>query len=304
VGEESRVIWIAGPAAALVAWLGLYPVTRWLVRRRVVDVPNERSSHEAPTPRGGGLVIVVVALAGAGWACPWFAAAALAIAIVSWVDDLRSVKTIIRFGVHSIAAVLVLWSCGPVRVADFHFATLNLGVAAYPLTFLWIVGLTNAYNFMDGIDGIAAGQGLVAGLGWAAIGQILHLPHLTLVGVLIAGASLGFLFHNWHPARVFMGDVGSTFLGFAFAVLPLLAKDARAPVAAVVLVWPFVIDACFTFLRRLLRRENVFSPHRSHVYQRLVIAGKSHALVTSIYMALAAAGAAIVWLFLYNSGVV
>jgi UDP-N-acetylmuramyl pentapeptide phosphotransferase/UDP-N-acetylglucosamine-1-phosphate transferase len=162
----------------------------------------------------------------------------------------------------------------------------------------WIVGLTNAYNFMDGIDGIAGGQAVVAGLGWAYLGAAVDAPAIEAVAWAVALSSAAFLAHNWSPARIFLGDVGSGFLGYTFAALPFLARVApaadgpglRIPVAAALVVWPFVADAGYTFGRRLLRGENVFSAHRSHLYQRLVIAGWSHAAVTSAYIAMAAIG--------------
>src|SRR6185436_11775719 len=128
----------------------------------------------------------------------------------------------------------------------------------FTITFFWIVGLTNAYNFMDGIDGIAGGQALVAGIGWTAIGWLDGQSHIVVFGLLLAATNLGFLFHNWSPARIFMGDVGSAFLGYSFAVLPLMLSSQstgrtgfKLALAAILPVWPFVFDSTFTILRRL-----------------------------------------------------
>jgi UDP-N-acetylmuramyl pentapeptide phosphotransferase/UDP-N-acetylglucosamine-1-phosphate transferase len=168
---------------------------------------------------------------------------------------------------------------------------------------IWIVGLTNAYNFMDGSDGIAGAQALVAGASWACLGWLAGLPTLAGLGLLLAGGSLGFLLHNWPPARIFMGDVGSAFLGYSFAILPLLALAgqrslaAASPVLGLLPVWPFVFDASFTFLRRLRHGENVFAAHRTHLFQRLLIAGFSHRFVLLLYGSLATVGgvAAVFW---------
>ena len=123
---------------------------------------------------------------------------------------------------------------------------------------------------MDGIDGLAGGQALVAGLAWMATGWATDQFAPAAVGAALAGAAFGFLLHNWSPARTFMGDVGSAFLGFVLATLPLLATPRRAfAVPAVLIVWPFVFDTAVTLLRRLSRRENVFAAHRTHLYQRL-----------------------------------
>ena len=164
---------------------------------------------------------------------------------------------------------------------------------------MWIVGLTNAYNFMDGIDGIAGGLALIAGSGWAIIGFLSGQQFVGDIGALIAASNLGFLLHNWPPARIFMGDIGSAFLGFTLAVLPLIAgrNDPRLFIVGFLVVWPFIYDALFTLARRLARKENIFEAHRSHIYQRLVIAGYSHRFVTLTYMGLAAVGTviAILW---------
>jgi UDP-N-acetylmuramyl pentapeptide phosphotransferase/UDP-N-acetylglucosamine-1-phosphate transferase len=156
---------------------------------------------------------------------------------------------------------------------------------------------------MDGIDGIAGGQALVAGSGWAIIGYMSGETFAGLIGVLLAATSLGFLFHNWPPARIFMGDVGSAFIGFTLAVLPIMAgqRDPRFIIAGVLLVWPFIFDTSFTLVRRMINKENIFEAHRSHIYQRLVIAGYSHRFVTLIYMGLALTGAILAFLWVKGS---
>ena len=299
-------------SAALLAYVAVGGLRTWARRRRMIDVPNERSSHTRPTPRGGGLAIAVVTLGGLLVvhlgvvrrpldvpALGYLAGAGL-VALVSWTDDVRSLSSLTRLVAHALGAAIAILALGHwTAVAIPGVGELTLGWLGLPLTAVWLIGLTNAYNFMDGIDGIAAGQGVVAGLAWFAIGSIAGEPLVSTLGLLLAGSCLGFLGHNWPPARIFMGDVGSAFLGYSFAVLPMLLSrlsgDARlralAPVLGCLIVWPFVFDATITFLRRLARRENVLAAHRSHVYQRLVIAGRSHRCVTSLYVALAAAGA-------------
>ena len=300
------------------SYLGVALIRWWAERRRILDIPNKRSSHTQPTPRGGGLAIVVATLVGV-WlshlgvapAISWtrlagFIIGAILIAIVSGVDDLHSLPGWLRFGVHSLGAVLAIVSFGYIQTVEVPFLfEWRLGWVGLPLTFLWIVGLTNAYNFMDGIDGLAGSQAVVAGLGWAVWGLWSKSPFVSMLGLLLAASSLGFLGHNWSPARIFMGDVGSAFLGFTYAVLPLLflfrANNgelvARAPLAALLFLWPFVFDTSFTFVRRALNRENVFAAHRSHLYQRLIISGHSHRTVTCLYIGLALVGVvvALIW---------
>jgi UDP-N-acetylmuramyl pentapeptide phosphotransferase/UDP-N-acetylglucosamine-1-phosphate transferase len=124
-----------------------------------------------------------------------------------------------------------------------------------------------------------------------------------LIGLLLAATSLGFLFHNWPPARIFMGDVGSAFIGFILAVLPIIGgqRDPRFMIAGILLVWPFVFDTSFTLVRRMIKKENIFEAHRSHIYQRLVIAGYSHRFVTLIYIGLALTGAILAFLWVKDS---
>ena len=297
---------MAAVSAALVS-LGLVGyVRRVALRHRILDAPNERSLHSQPTPRGGGTAIVAVSLIGI-WLC-WallplcsaqhllsFIGAALLIAVVSWRDDVRPLPVLGRFGAHTLAAVVVVVGVGSWTVLEAPgVGSLCLGYLGLPITFLWIVGLTNAYNFMDGIDGIAGSQAVVAGLGWVALTW--GSGHVeTWLGLLLAAASLGFLVHNWPPAKIFMGDVGSAFLGFSFAALAIIGarRDPRLALAGVLLVWPFVFDTSFTLLRRLRRGENIFQAHRSHLYQRLVLAGFSHRFVTCLYGALAVVGVAL-----------
>jgi UDP-N-acetylmuramyl pentapeptide phosphotransferase/UDP-N-acetylglucosamine-1-phosphate transferase len=156
---------------------------------------------------------------------------------------------------------------------------------------------------MDGIDGIAGTQGLIAGIGWSLAGWLANDSLVLLFGGLLSATNLGFLWHNWHPARIFMGDVGSAFLGFSFAVLPLLAmqqteEKSDLAIFGVLVVWTFIFDAGLTFVRRAKRGENVFAAHRSHLYQRLVIADYSHSLVSLVYGALSiiGLGLAVLWL--------
>lgn len=279
----------------------------WARARGMLDLPNERGSHALPTPRGGGLAIVAVVSVAAMLAAvlhpeslrPLAGAMlpALAVAAVSWFDDVRSVPIRVRFAVHFAAAVAATAVLGPVeRIELGSFGSFDLGVAAWPLTVLWIVGLINAFNFMDGIDGIAGITGLAGGIALAAAAWISGATAIGAVAAAFAAASLGFLMWNWPPARVFMGDVGSTFCGMLLAVLPLAvggeAKPRVVPVAVFVM-WPFIFDTGFTLLRRLANRENIFQPHRSHIYQRLAIAGWPHRVVSGLYGGLASMAAVI-----------
>jgi UDP-N-acetylmuramyl pentapeptide phosphotransferase/UDP-N-acetylglucosamine-1-phosphate transferase len=305
------------PIAGVASYFGVAGVRRWALYHQALDIPNERSSHFRPTPRGGGLAVVFVTILGwivlgihfqpsTSWiALATYAAGASLIALVSWVDDLYALsaaKRLVAHGLAALAAVLAFgyWQAIPLLPGQ----SVTLGCTGAVLTWLWIVGMTNAYNFMDGSDGMAGVQAVIAGLGWACLGWLANFPLLTNLSLLLAVGSLGFLPHNWPPARIFMGDVGSAFLGYSFAILPLLGLRGNGPLASLspilgaLLVWPFIFDTGFTFLRRLRQGENVLAAHRSHLYQRLIIAGYSHRFVLLLYGGLAIVGAAvaIAWL--------
>lgn len=270
--------------------------------RRALDIPNERSSHSRPVPRGGGLVIVAGFFAGlAVWlvmggsvsprAIGWLVGAVL-VAGISFVDDLRSLPALPRLAAHLVATALLTLSAVQERELSI--------VIALPLVFLYVIALTNVYNFMDGIDGLATTQAIVAGLALAIAGAIVTNPLVGIGGSLLAASALAFLRYNAPPARLFMGDVGSTFLGFSFAGLPLLANigvgGGRLPVEfGAILLAPFLFDSVATLVRRVLKGERWYVAHRSHYYQRLVATGLSHAHVTGLYALLAvfAAGAAL-----------
>lgn len=296
---------ILAVALSLAAYGAVAIVRRWIVQRGILDVPNERSSHNRVTPRGGGLVIVALTLgawlihAVANGSAPplWWAAwaGALVVAVTGWLDDIRHLSSTLRLSIHAVAALLGIVGAGVWDSLAFPpLGSVPLGWLGYPLTVLWIVGLINAYNFMDGIDGLAGLQAVIAGGGWFILGLLWEQNLTALLGLALACASLGFLCHNWHPARIFMGDVASGFLGYLFAILPLLSQGDQKQTATllpgILLVWPFLFDTILTFLRRLKNGENVLAAHRSHLYQRLVIRGLSHPAVTLLYAGLASLG--------------
>jgi UDP-N-acetylmuramyl pentapeptide phosphotransferase/UDP-N-acetylglucosamine-1-phosphate transferase len=281
----------------LLAYVGVQWIRRYAEHRRILDHPNERSSHDVPTPRGGGLGIVVLVLVvgllfliDAGWNRRWiYLAGGAIIAGLGWGDDLRSLSPALRFAVQGLVAAISISGLGYFKVINLPLVgDIQLGLAGVAITFLWIIGLTNAYNFMDGIDGLAGGVALSAGLAWMWLASNINNPFAFWVALAITAGSLGFLGHNWPPARIFMGDVGSTFLGYSFAVLPLISSDqgGDALLLGTLLMWTIILDAGMTFIARLIKRENVFAPHRSHLYQRLVIAGYRHETVSSLYVLL------------------
>lgn len=286
-------------AVFVCTYFGVAAFYRWSIEKELFDIPNQRSSHDAPTPRGGGLVIVVVSLAAyaalfalgmVSFSWGYFIGAAM-IAAISWLDDLRSVGFLIRFAVHTAAALLLIQDLGfwrEIYIPVFN-AQLAVGEFGLAIAFGWVVWMINAYNFMDGIDGIAGLQAVAAGGAWAVLAYIFGITDVYYYAIVVAVSSAGFLIHNWQPASIFMGDVGSAFLGFTFAALPLLASKqdpggaVNFPVVGVFFVWMFVFDTVVTFLRRLVTGQRVWTAHRQHLYQLMIIKGLEHASVTAIY---------------------
>jgi len=283
--------------SALLTWL-------LMKRVRIIDVPNERSSHSTPTPRSGGIAIVVTFFVGLAalwgfsddpvmnqgyfWA---FCATSFLIAAVSIFDDLSGMGFRSKLVLQVVSAIVVM-VLGIVvdRLSLPGLGTLKLGWLAYPLTLMWIVGLTNAFNFMDGIDGIAGGTALVAAGFFALITFGEGSTFIYLVSVIIAWAALGFLFWNWQPAKIFMGDSGSQFLGFVLAVLAVMAgrfDDSHVSYYVMpLLFFHFIWDTVYTMVRRHRAGDIITEAHRTHLYQLMNRLGASHAQVTSIYLCL------------------
>lgn len=284
----------------VLSYLDVWIIRRYAEKRQLLDHPNERSSHSLPTPRGGGLAIVLIVIgtglffaSGAGLSPNYvYILCGIVIAFLGWRDDTHSLSPRVRFAVQALVAAASIWGLGYFSSVTIPLlGKLQLGVVGVVITFLWIIGLTNAYNFMDGIDGMAGGVAFAAGLGWVLLTS--NIPYLTnsfvfWIALAIAAGSLGFLAHNWSPAKIFMGDVSSTFLGYTFAVLPLMAANAQgdALMLGTLLMWTFIMDAGVTFIRRAIQREKLLFGHRDHVYQWLVIGGYSHAQVSALYILL------------------
>ena len=280
---------------------GVAVVRRFSGRLGLLDVPNERSSHSVPTPRGGGLAIVSVtlllylAIGAAGiltvnWS---FFTGAFIVAAVSYLDDLFSLPAWVRLAAHLCAALVLIAGNGPVETTYFPIiqSSVHIGQISNVVWLIWIVWMVNAYNFMDGIDGIAGAQGVLAGLCWTVVGAYFGDASLFFLGGIISLSCLGFLVHNWSPAAIFMGDVGSAFLGFSLAAMPLIADGPAKGsgwllLASLSFLWLFFFDTVYTFIRRAAKGEKVWLAHRGHLYQRMVISGSGHGKVTLVYASL------------------
>ena len=285
---------IVAAGAFLLAFMGTGLVRRFAIARDLMDVPNARSSHSIATPRGGGLAIVgafmvaVLALSTLGELDAGMFRALLiggaAIAWVGYLDDRRPLPARVRLCVHFAAALFAIYSLGGLPDLQVGQSTVSFGAFGYLLGALGVVWVLNLFNFMDGIDGIAASEGVFIGLGGALLAVLAGVVSGATVGasLALAAACGGFLVWNWPPARIFMGDVGSGFIGFAVAVLTM-AAGREYPVA--MLVWlilggVFFVDATITLVRRVARRERASEAHRSHAYQWLSRRWGNHKRVT------------------------
>lgn len=263
--------------ALFVAMLATWWMASGRSRLAMIDHPNERSLHELPVPRSGGIAILLAIAAGWGWlsaiyglpeSLVWIIASVVSVAVVSILDDLYNLSVRIRLPIHMLAAVLVLLGGGG----------WSLGIAGVVVSFLAIVWMINLYNFMDGMDGFAGGMTLVGfaflGIGGYMAGDSLYAEWCWVV----AAAVSGFLLFNFPPARIFMGDAGSATLGLLAASLSLLGvhKSLFPLWFPLMLFSPFWVDATVTLMRRAWRREKVWQAHREHYYQRLVRTGWGH----------------------------
>lgn len=284
--------WLTGYLAAPGAWF------------RILDTPNQRSLHATAMPRTGGIAILGAFVFGLGASIVavrlhvggsvlaeavqalrsrdvvTIVAAALMLGAISLWGDRREISPGLRLAAQGLAAAGLIWF-GDFVIRTFYVPFIGvvfLGWFAYPLTLLFIVWMTNLYNFMDGMDGFAGGMALVGFgfLGWLALSE--GAAGLGLLALLLAVAAGGFLVFNYPPARIFMGDVGAVPLGFLAAALAI--KGNRENVMGlwvpIIIFSPFIVDATVVLVRRVLRGAKVWEPHREHYYQRLVLAGWSH----------------------------
>ena len=263
-----------------------------LRRRAILDHPNERSSHASPTPRGAGVAVVPVAMG--AWLfiglqsgqgpreIAALAAAVLGLGLLSWRDDLGGLPVGWRLLGQGAAIGFVL-AVAPVERVFQGLLPPALDLLATGILWLWFV---NLFNFMDGIDGLTGVETIAIGMGVVLVsalpgGGTAPDQALGLHGLAIAAAALGFLWWNWHPARIFLGDVGSIPLGFMLGWLLFKLAAGGQWEAAIILPLYYLADATLTLARRALRRQPVWKAHREHFYQRAVQRGLSHGTVVA-----------------------
>jgi Fuc2NAc and GlcNAc transferase len=286
-------VWCIPVAAVVVAWLLTGLLRQYALRRQMIDVPGQRSSHHAPTPRGGGAAVAIATSLGLLWlvlagrvdtvAVAATAGAALVVALIGFIDDHGHVQPGLRLAGHFVSASVAVWALGGLPPLELFGVTVAGGWVGHVLAVLFVVWMLNLSNFMDGIDGLAATQVITVCAAGAVFNAVLIAGGSHWIEPVILGsATAGFLIWNWPPARIFLGDVGSGYLGFMIAIFTLNAAWAAPPLgwAWLGLSAVFVTDATVTLLFRAVRRARLAEPHRSHAYQHLARAWASHRRVT------------------------
>ena len=278
-----------------------------LMRRygRIIDRPNQRSSHVRPLPRSGGVSIVLTFLLGMIFIITlgettliraqymWgFVSSAMIVAIISLIDDIYNKSATFKLITHFLAVGIVLAT----GIVIDHLALpgvgyIQLGLWGYVVSFLWILGMTNAVNFMDGIDGLVAGCTAIAALFFMAISYYQGSSFVYVTCYTILAGALGFLFLNFHPAKIFLGDVGSAFIGFTLATLAIIAARYDAShtsfLVMPLLMFNIIYDTIFTLIRRAKTGKNLLEAHRDHLYQLLVRSEFTHREVALLHYCMA-----------------
>lgn len=264
------------------------------IRRLALDFPTQRSLHVKPTPRIGGIVAVPVAVFWAWWLTGFFPIlliTTMGLCIVSWFDDRQGLPISFRLLFHVIAASVLI-------LRNYHDSNSILFFILAVFTLSWVI---NLYNFMDGIDGLAGGMGVV---GFGALGlALIHTtsPHLGMLCFCISGSVLGFLILNFYPAKIFLGDAGSVSLGFLAGAIAVegIKRQLWTIYFPLIIFSPFIADATVTLLKRIFFKEKFWQAHREHYYQRLVRMGFGHRLTAIIEYAAMVLSALVAWCSLH-----
>ena len=275
-------------------------------KKALMDIPNERSSHTIPTPRGGGLAIAVT----------WFGAilflyfnqqieqtlfyaliSGVLLCVISFIDDIYTLKALPRFIVHALVAILGLYSIGGVGNINCGFFVIPDSWALNTLAFIGIIWFINLFNFIDGIDGYTASETIFVSMAMYFFVQANYLPLLAL-------STLGFLCWNWDKAKIFMGDVGSTFLGYTLIMLMIYYNKTSQfnLINGLILSSVFWFDATYTLYKRFRNKEKLSTAHRKHAYQRIVQHGFSHQKTVLVAMLINCGLMALIYLTtIYNN---
>lgn len=283
-------------------------IRKYAMSRAMMDVPNERSSHSIPTPKGGGISIVIILLGtvAASFYCKGIdldlsmslLIGLIIVATTGLFDDYNNLPISVRAVLYVLASIISIYLIGGFSSLTINTYRFNLGSFGFVLSVLFVVWITNLYNFMDGTDGFAAIQTICVSL---FCGSLLYLSGNFSVAIILfclVASSLGFLYWNWAPAKIFMGDVGSCTIGFLFGLLSLYTgKEGVISMSVwLILLAPFIGDATFTLFRRIMNKEKWCKAHNSHVYQKLYQLGMSHGKLAKVLLGV---NIILVWPFAY-----
>jgi Fuc2NAc and GlcNAc transferase len=283
----------------LISFIFTWVVKYIAIKKSIIDIPNDRSSHTFPTPRGGGLAVVIVFFVGLTYFffegqidkhLFYALLSGLPLTLIGFADDVISLKPGVRFLVQFVCAGLALFFLGGLYLQLIVF-NLNMVWLLTPVAFIAIIWSINLFNFLDGIDGYIGSEIIFIGF------SIFFLTGEN-IGILLVTSVGGFLFWNWPKAKIFMGDVGSTFLGFTIAILAIYHQNNHITTLPVwlILTSVFWFDATLTIFRRIKNKEKLSQAHRKHAYQRIVQAGFSHQKTTLWALAINIVGLGLAWL--------
>lgn len=299
------IVSLVGTSAFL---LSLF-LTKYLITHAsslgMVDAPNARSSHVQPTPKGGGLsfflifTIILLVLYFRGNPFKTLVAPLLfggpVVVLLGWFDDRMNLSALLRLFVHFLVAAVIYGLVTRWFSEEFHISFLpNIFVVTFIFCLLFISWFINLYNFMDGADGLAASTGIAGSILLAVISLLHGTEEISVIYILFAYSISGFLYFNWQPAKIFMGDTGSYFLGFVFASMALICK-VHADISFyshIILFGFFIVDATYTLGMRAFRRQKLLEPHRQFAFHKLMAKGWSHGKLSVFYVMVM-----VLWLF-------
>ncbi|SET25510.1 UDP-GlcNAc:undecaprenyl-phosphate GlcNAc-1-phosphate transferase [Salinibacillus kushneri] len=264
-----------------------YPVKKMALKMGAMDVPNNRKIHTIVTPRLGGLSIYIGTVLGIFYLFPnhpqisAIALGSLIVVITGMIDDKYQIRPIIKLSGQLLAAVILITSGIIIEKVTLPvFGIIELGYFSIPLTILWIIGITNAINLIDGLDGLAAGVSTIAISSILVMAIIDYRVIVVYICVALIGSNLGFLFHNFHPAKIYMGDTGSLFLGYSVAVISMLGLFKNIAlfsfVIPIIVLGVPILDTLFAIVRRMVNKEPIMMPDKKHIHYQLLAAGFSH----------------------------
>ncbi len=253
----------------------VYKIFIPVYRKNIIDIPNLRSSHKVAKPTGGGLIFALMTCLLDLFRNNYLSIISLPLSILGFIDDKKNISSILRFFSQFLTVLVLIFLTMDHAILIKILSEKYFLVLLIPLT-IFLTGIINFTNFMDGIDGLVAGSMLVIFIFFSVKNDFLFLSIIPLL--------FAFLFYNWHPSKIFMGDSGSNFLGSIYITMLLKSSSIFDFFVLLALASPLFLDAATCLIRRYLNNQNIFKPHKLHLYQRLIQSGFSHSLVSTTYI--------------------